>query len=154
MDPLTALSVAGTVVQLVDFGTKLLSNGVELYRSTSGELKAHEELELITADLRSVVIKLRSVSAVTADGLTSNPAAAGPPLENSFYKICDKAVEIAGELLHKIDGLRVKDGKHHAWESVKAALKTALSKDEIASLRARLSSLQDSLVSGSLLLLV
>jgi hypothetical protein len=38
MDPLTALSVAACVVQFVDYGTKLLSKGRELYKSADGAL--------------------------------------------------------------------------------------------------------------------
>lgn len=59
MDPLTALSVAGTIVQFADFGCKLLSGYRELYKSTSGTLAANEEIELVTVDLQAVVLKLR-----------------------------------------------------------------------------------------------
>ncbi|KAF8851727.1 hypothetical protein BDZ45DRAFT_808104 [Acephala macrosclerotiorum] len=43
MDPLSALSLASTIIQLVDFGSKLLSKSVQLYKATNGTLKAHEE---------------------------------------------------------------------------------------------------------------
>jgi hypothetical protein len=46
MDPLTALSLAGTIIQFVDFGCKLLAEGKELYKSTTGILTVNEELEL------------------------------------------------------------------------------------------------------------
>jgi hypothetical protein len=59
MDPLSALSLAGNIVQFVDFGLKLLSGAVELYKSPSGTLAAHHELELVTTDLSALVIKLR-----------------------------------------------------------------------------------------------
>lgn len=59
LDPLTALSVAGTIVQFVDFGTKPLSQANELYKSSVGTLKSNYELELVMTDLRGLVIKLR-----------------------------------------------------------------------------------------------
>jgi hypothetical protein len=71
MDPFSALSLAGTIVQLADFGSKLLTSGVQLYRSSTGALKAHEKLELITGDLQSVIIKLRGSSSIVSDTVAS-----------------------------------------------------------------------------------
>jgi hypothetical protein len=61
MDPLTALSVAGTIVQFAAFGAKLFSEGCALYKSSTGVLAANEELELGTIDLRVVIDKLRKL---------------------------------------------------------------------------------------------
>ncbi|KAI8623606.1 hypothetical protein F5Y19DRAFT_492432 [Xylariaceae sp. FL1651] len=40
MDPFTALSLAGTIVQFIDFGIKLTVNGSEIYHSVSGQTQA------------------------------------------------------------------------------------------------------------------
>ena len=58
MDPLSALSVAGTVIRFVDFVAKMLSRSVELYKSTNRSLKVSGELELVTRDLQAVLVKL------------------------------------------------------------------------------------------------
>jgi hypothetical protein len=58
MDPLTALSLAGTIVQFVDFGSRLFTDSREFYKSTTGTLKANEVLELIISDLRALVVKV------------------------------------------------------------------------------------------------
>jgi len=60
MDPLTALSLAGNVVQFVDFGCQLLSHSRELYRSPRGSLAADDEIHLVTVDLRALILKLRN----------------------------------------------------------------------------------------------
>jgi hypothetical protein len=57
MDPITALSIAGNVVQFISFGSDLFSKGREIYKSTTGTLSTYEQLELLTTDLRSLVIK-------------------------------------------------------------------------------------------------
>lgn len=62
MDPLTALSLAGTIVQFVDFGSKLLVECHQLYKSKSGSLTVNDELSLATEDLRMVVDKLQQSS--------------------------------------------------------------------------------------------
>jgi hypothetical protein len=58
MDLLTAWSLAGTVVQSVDFGSKVLNNDSGLYKSLTGLLTANEETELIAADFRFLTTKL------------------------------------------------------------------------------------------------
>jgi hypothetical protein len=59
LDPLTALSVAGTIVQFVDFSSKILSHTAEFYNSAEGALSTNEELELVTADLSNLLARLR-----------------------------------------------------------------------------------------------
>ena len=151
MDPLSALSLAGTIVQFVDFGSKLLSESSQLYKSSLGKLEAHEELELVTGDLQCVIVKLRE----TFNLVSGEPC--GPLQQNdqfqedSFHKICEEALEIADELLNRLKRLKVKDGKYRAWESLKAAVKIAWSKEEISSLRQRLSIFRESLHSRLML---
>ncbi|CZR58688.1 uncharacterized protein PAC_08580 [Phialocephala subalpina] len=153
MDPLTALSVAGTIIQFVDFGSKLFDHSVQLYKSSQGSLKANEELELVTGDLQCVVTKLRgSFSTVPTENVSSFSITDDEHRRN-FLTICDEATEIAHELLLRLNGLKAEDGNNRAWKSLKAAVKAAWSKDEIKSLRQRLSLLKESLSSGSMLLL-
>jgi hypothetical protein len=154
MDPLSALSVAGTIIQFVDFGTKMLSSGMELYKSTKGSLNVSEELELVTGDLQAVLVKLRA----NADPENSIPSAPSPQSEaeidehrDGFLQICNNAMLIAGELLRKLNDLKVKEGKHRVWQTLRAAMRTAWSKDEISALRERLSSLSGSLTPRLLL---
>jgi len=51
LDPLTALSLAGTVVQFVDFTSKILAKGAEIHRSLDGSLRENVEVESIVKDL-------------------------------------------------------------------------------------------------------
>jgi len=154
MDPLSALSLAGTVVQFVDFGSKLLSESFELYKSSRGTLEANEQLELVTGDLQSVIAKLRMTSNIVSE----EPSEPSEPLtekdqrqEDSFQKICEEAMQIAEELLNRLKALKIKGGRHRAWESLKAAVKCAWSKDEIMCLKQRLSIFKESLHSRLML---
>jgi hypothetical protein len=148
MDPLTAFSVAGTVIQFVDFGHQLLRNTVQLYKSSRGALEANEELELVTGDLRGVISKLRkSCSTIPSNPATSVIGDGGS--QGTLMIICDEAAKIATELLEKLDTLKVNDGKHRRWNSFKAALRAAWSKEEIKLLEGRLSRLKESIQSGS-----
>ena len=152
MDPLTALSVTGTIIQFLDFASKLLKNSVKLYKSSRGWLKADEELELITGDLQCVISKLQASVSVPTSG-TALPLAGDEESEKTVVKICDEAAKIAAELLQKLNGVKVKDGKSRAWESIKAAVKAAWSEEEIRSLERRLDRLSRLLRSTSMDLL-
>lgn len=64
MDPLSAISVAGTVVQYVDFTAKLLSSTRDFYKSQgkSGSTNK-QELKFIIADLEAWQSKLAALKA-------------------------------------------------------------------------------------------
>ncbi|PMD17222.1 hypothetical protein NA56DRAFT_752573, partial [Hyaloscypha hepaticicola] len=143
MDPLTALSVAGTIVQFADFGCKLLSGYRELYKFTSGTLAANEEIELVTVDLQAVVLKLRR-SVCPKD--PSNSLIKDEQWDrNPFKKICDDAVTAAEEIIERLHKLKVKRVKDRKWESFWQAVKSAWSQEEIAALMKRLANLKEAL---------
>jgi hypothetical protein len=60
LDPLTALSVAGNIVQFIDFSTKLIAKGHELYNSVDGATVGNAELEVIARDLQDLNGRLQS----------------------------------------------------------------------------------------------
>jgi hypothetical protein len=66
---------------------------------------------------------------------------------NVFLEICHLAANIVAELLERLRTLNVEEGGSRAFNSFKAAIKIAWSKDEVSSLRERLSTLRDSLQS-------
>jgi hypothetical protein len=143
MDPLSALSVAGTVVQFVDFGTKLLKAGKDLYKSSTGVSATNAELETIATAIQSVLDKLRQSSE------TSQVFGPLTNIENeahlSFDQICNGVASIAEELLRKLQTLKVQNRRHRKWESVRKALKSMLSENEVAGLLKRLAIFKDAL---------
>jgi hypothetical protein len=152
MDGLTALALAGNVIQFVDFGTKLISRPEELYKSTRGSLGVHDEIELVTADLKDLITKL-SISFLeeVEDG---DLGGKGGPSVASFRKVCDEAVNVADEIVLRLqklkrDGFQVKcrGGIHKKVLSLQPALKGMWSEKELAILMRRLSTLKESLES-------
>jgi hypothetical protein len=59
MDPLTALSVAGNIIQFVDFSYKLISSSYKLYESASGALVENLELEAIAESVLELNVKVK-----------------------------------------------------------------------------------------------
>ena len=117
MDPLTALSLAGTIVQFVDFGRTLITDARDLYTSSSGTLTANEELELVTADLQALVLQLlKSFCSADAnvfffEGRTER--------QKDFENICDNAAKLTEDLVAKLDKLKVKSFKNKKSASIR-----------------------------------
>ncbi|KAF8848816.1 hypothetical protein BDZ45DRAFT_810488 [Acephala macrosclerotiorum] len=146
MDPLTALSVAGTIVQFADFGTKLFSESYEIYRSTNGTLTTNKDLELITTDLRAVIEKLRKLFHWELVSLSPAVDYDAQNRHEIVERLCDDATTLADEILDKIEGLKVKGKRHRIWKSFRQAVKSGSSKEEIATLTRRLGGLKEALV--------
>jgi hypothetical protein len=122
MDPLTVLSVAGSVVQFADFGMKLFAEGRELYKSTRGILTANEELELVTVDLQALIVKVERVHVSEVAESENQGDGEG---EASFRKICCDTTTLAEELIEALDKLKLKEDKNRIWESFRKAIKSA-----------------------------
>jgi hypothetical protein len=132
MEALAALSLAGNIIQFVDFSSKILSATYELYTSTTRSLTVNDELELVTLDLKALLGRLRQ-----------NPK--GQQRSNDgFTRLCEEAAKVAQLLLDRLESLKVQC-KHQKWRSLEKALKNAWSKQEIDGLRSRLSQLQQAL---------
>ena len=57
MDPLTALGLAGNIVQFIDFSCKILSDSYEIYRA--GSTSEHEEIDFIATDLSTLADRIQ-----------------------------------------------------------------------------------------------
>jgi RecA-family ATPase len=140
MDPLSALSLAGNVLQFIDFGTKLFSKAGELYKSTVGSLAANDQLELVTADLRALVSKLRQ--SLSSEETQGEIVQEDKETWSSFKRVCDEAADVADEIILRLGKLRLQDGKFRRLRSILQAVETLWSEREITSLLKRLSSLR------------
>ena len=54
MDPISALGIAGNIVQFIDLGLNVASKGKHIYRSGDGTLSEYRDLELLTSDLLTI----------------------------------------------------------------------------------------------------
>jgi hypothetical protein len=129
MDPLTAVGLVGTIVQLVQFGSDLLSSAVQIYQD--GALKEHNDTETATNCLLELSHKLED-------------AAGTAGLDTSLEKLCKACHEVGNELLAALSKLQL-HGKKGKWKSMRAALQSVWSKDKIENLEKRLTSFREEL---------
>ncbi|OCK79902.1 hypothetical protein K432DRAFT_354034 [Lepidopterella palustris CBS 459.81] len=134
LDPLSALGLAGNIVQFVDFACKLIAETRELYYSESGLSSKAETLDTITQDLRRL-----------SDGLEVSSArgtsAAGPLIRTLAFD----CKQLADDISRDIKKLQVssKSKPHQRWASFRAALKATLGENTVLHLSARIDTLRN-----------
>jgi hypothetical protein len=128
MDPITALGIAGNIVQFIDFGLKAVSKAREIHSSSTGALLEHVDLKLLTEDIIVVTEKL----------LVANGRRTG---NGSLDMICERCIEAAKELLGALNRMRVHEKSK--WKSVRQALKATWGKTRVEELRKRLEEWKD-----------
>jgi hypothetical protein len=138
MDPVSALGIAASVVQFLEFGCSLVSKSRQIY--SQGALSDHVESESatrrlveLTEQIRNSLTDLGSLGALSLDSQT-------------LKRICENCVELSNELLSRLVDLHV-DETHKArkWKSFRQALNTVCSKQKIDEIAGRLKICRDEL---------
>lgn len=124
LDPVTALGVAGNVVQFVDFGIKLISKGKEIYKSTDGILADHAEQAAISSRLAELSKRLSDSVSASATRKKLSPA------EVALREVTIECKEVADDFSKAINKLKV-TGNHRGWKSFRQALKSVWKKEGI-----------------------
>ncbi|KAF4633849.1 hypothetical protein G7Y89_g4262 [Cudoniella acicularis] len=132
MDPLTALSLAGNAIQLVQFGTQIVSKCQEIYKSTSGVIIENWDIEAVSHDFQHLSSRLKlSLRGRQPGCLTED--------EHALYAVCEQCIAINDELVTYLNKLKVQGQGHRRWKSFQRALKSVWSKKELDVLTKRLS---------------
>lgn len=117
-----ALTVATSVIAFVDFSSKLLAKSRKIYKSAEGALTENVDIELITADLLTLTQSLKRQQPL-------KPPQCGDPLNNmdafedqkSLDLICERCIEIAEDLLQRLEKLKVQPDADKKKESKEMA---------------------------------
>ncbi|CZR61311.1 uncharacterized protein PAC_11207 [Phialocephala subalpina] len=140
LDPLTTLSLASSIIQIVDCSTKLITNGIELYKK--GSLSLNDEIEQTTDDLKSLT------EALSAIPRQISPADQNvKPLSNqerSLQQLAISCSEVGDELLDVLKRAKMQS-RQSGWESMRKSFRNANNKKKINDLEIRLKRLQDQL---------
>lgn len=140
MDPLTALGVAGNVIQFLDFGSKLVSKTVEIYKSPQGSSVEYKDLAAVSEDLEGLCTKLKPPEPLGSTTFAPSRA------EAALKDICERCTRVAEELIATLNQLKVKaTERHRTWKSLRSAFKSVWNKDDIETLEKRLSGLREEL---------
>ncbi|TGJ80507.1 hypothetical protein E0Z10_g8258 [Xylaria hypoxylon] len=144
MDPLSALSLAGNIVQFVEFACKLVSNTRERYCSSSTTTENLDYIDGIFERLVSFEAQLsRQDNARSQDTATGSVSAHSNAL-NELLEKCRQECNILLGLTGKIK--RIKTTKGRLWESFRKAMLEVWHNDEILKLQSRLHEYQTEII--------
>jgi hypothetical protein len=158
MDPLSALSVAGTIVQFVDFSAKLIFKSHKLYESSNGALVENLELQAIAESMAGMQRKIKAAreeigpvySPVFLDGRqrSRKPTKEEQLMvqirrenDKELRSVCQQCAIVAEELIYALDSLKVR-GTNRKWGSFRVALQSIWDEGKIKKLGERLNALR------------
>lgn len=126
------------MLQFLDFASKIVSKGREIYNSSSGTLLPNDELEMVANDF-PVINKRLKMSIPPASKITTLSTD-----EQALGAVAEKCTAIGQELLDALERLNL-PGKKRKWQSLYQALKTVWNQDKIDGISTRLSLFRDEL---------
>ncbi|KAL8835402.1 MAG: hypothetical protein Q9170_003330 [Blastenia crenularia] len=130
LDPLTAIALAGNVVQFVQFGCTLVANTHEIYKSPSGALEQDLETEAVTNRILESIEELD-------DGREKASYGKKTSSERRLVEIAEACTEIAKDIVQRLEKLKLRES-NSVWASISKALKAVWSREELNTLTKRL----------------
>jgi len=138
LEPLSAFSVACNVLQIIEFGSKVLSNAIDYRKAANGILSEHQ-------DLRHV---LQSLKNLNADLQASMPQLAGTKLlstaEARLLEANTECLRLSKEFIDLLDRLKVKN-RHAMLESLRMSIKALWHREKMDAIGNALCQARDNL---------
>ena len=136
MDPVTAFSLVCGVIQVIDFGTKVVVKCRRLHEE--GSLEEHEDIGDIAEHLVNAREDLDRRGDANSMGVQLSPS------DKRLSTIARECSAISAELLAKIQSLKV-TASHSRRETLSKVLKTLWKRKEIVALENKLNSYREAL---------
>lgn len=137
MDPLSALSIAASLVQFLDFGAKLVGTGLEVYRSVEGSTEENLETEYLVNHTRDLAARLKSAQRLSGGKALSHD-------EAKLLDLARKSHVLANELTGLLLSLR-SHAHHSSWDAIRQTIRIKNSEHSIVSLKTRLDAVKSEL---------
>jgi len=149
MDPVTAISIAGSVVQFVSFAFQLIAKTKDINESAARQSKETEKLDAVYSHL----LALRSRLAVSSERdprleLGDGADEAAATIAKHVFAINDLSRSCEADCLKLLDIIRKLQsisGPSGKWRSFRAAMATMLKSSEMEDLEDRLHKTQTTL---------
>jgi len=170
MDPLTALLVASSVIQIVDFGGRLFALTARTIRA-DGVIDENVDLELIAADPHAASGRLHRISRLKSPSSSTRPLTLAdkqtakrrkphstpysqPPKsvdqqtpDERLCSLASRSHELSTSLLEVLEKIRSKgDGRFRTWNAIRQSLHTMMEKAKIYDYLRRLEPLRGELM--------
>jgi len=129
MEPLSALAVACAVIQFVDFGSKLIGTGLEVYKSPNGAPEEAIEIETLATHAEQLSKRLASSS-------QTRIVNTGALDEAKLRELASRSEKLANEIVTILS--KIRGEPHRTWPAVRTALQLKWNESKIKNLQTRL----------------
>ncbi|KAF2498230.1 hypothetical protein BU16DRAFT_480997, partial [Lophium mytilinum] len=136
MEPLSALSLATSVVQFVDFSSKFICGSMEIYNSKGGQTDKLNDLEEVTKSLAEIASELEESDSSDLSSSSKNA--------NEIVKIATECRGAATQLCNVLSKLKLQ--KVTKRESILVTLKSLWGREKVEDLRNRLDGYRQQLI--------
>lgn len=136
MEPFTAIGLAASIINIVDFALRVVSKGNKIYHSCDGVHSDHGDLELVANDMLLLQNKLQVASSPFNQKAKLNDD------DRALHELSTAANEVAAQLLQKMNKAKVQ-GRFRRWKSLRQAVKSVWSKPEVDGMATRLTTIKD-----------
>jgi hypothetical protein len=133
MESIAALGLASNIIQVVDFSSRIISRGWEIYNSTDGRIRDHAILNDAARHLSDLHNDLRM-----SDTLKFSKLAVA---DKKLIELKAESQKVVRDLEEALDKAKVSGGKKK-WQSVYQALKSVRTESQISSLVDRLETIR------------
>jgi hypothetical protein len=135
MDALAVTSLAGTIAQLVDFGCKVTSSSIQIYRSADGSAVSETELKKVAEDMKRLLINVDDQFKQRENNMGNKPdLSEDEVVEQSLARECVLVIKGLNTALEKV----MRSGKTSKWRSFRQALLSVWHKEQIDGIEKRL----------------
>jgi hypothetical protein len=135
MDALAVTSLAGTIAQLVDFGCKVTSSSIQIYRSADGSAVSETELKKVAEDMKRLLINVDDQFKQRENKTGNKPdLSEDEVVEQSLARECVLVIKELNTALEKV----MRSGKTSKWRSFRQALLSVWHKEQIDGIERRL----------------
>jgi hypothetical protein len=144
MSGLEAIGAAAAILQFVDFGSKLLVTGYDIYKSQTGITSQTIHIQTVSEELEAISSHL------------SQPQTTNIPLSNreqALWHLADQAHNLAWHLGLLLDDLKLKKASFKSWGALRQSWRLLRKHDKIEEMRAQLVEIKGLLDTNILVLL-
>jgi hypothetical protein len=144
MSGLEAIGAAAAILQFVDFGSKLLVTGYDVYKSETGATPQAIHVRQVCEELEAISSHL------------SQPPTANAPLNNreqALWCLADQAHDLAWHLGLLLDDLKLKKMSFKSWGALRQSWRLLRRQDKIGEMKAQLVEIKGLLDTNVLVLL-
>ena len=139
LDALAAVSLASSVIQVIDFGSKLCAKGFEIRNSAEGMTKRYTELGLASSKLSQLTADLENAMRIK-DAVEQLDRE-----EQRLMELAQASYSVSQKLQTALEALKTNGLSAGKWKSLGAALKQCWSDGAIHELESRMDALREQL---------